>query len=206
MFKERYETLCNKESDINELLPTLYKYACECNSIAELGVRGKVSTYAFLYALENKPSSLYCFDIANLDLNDIQQEIFENNISINLVDYTNMNDLNVDISNDTYDLTFIDTFHCYPQAKEEFLKFAPKTSKYIILHDYITDGDKGECVRLKYEQQHYESLVKQFNNKYTIDDFKCGLKRAINEFLEENKEWKILEIFENNNGLIILTK
>jgi hypothetical protein len=46
--KKKYNELCNIPSDINEHLPTLYKYACECDSILELGVRGCVSSWAFL--------------------------------------------------------------------------------------------------------------------------------------------------------------
>ena len=49
--EEKYKFLCKKPSDINEHLPTLYKYASECESIAELGVRGVISTWALLYGL-----------------------------------------------------------------------------------------------------------------------------------------------------------
>jgi hypothetical protein len=33
-----------------------------------------------------------------------------------------------------------------------------------------------------------------------------GLKKAIDEFLLENPEWKLLEKFTNNNGLTILER
>jgi hypothetical protein len=51
-FIERaYNILCDTPSDINEHLPTLYKYATECGSILELGVRGCISSWALLNGL-----------------------------------------------------------------------------------------------------------------------------------------------------------
>jgi hypothetical protein len=41
---------------------------------------------------------------------------------------------------------------------------------------------------------------------YTVDEIRCGLGKAINEFLETNTDWKLLEKFTNNNGLTILKK
>jgi hypothetical protein len=37
--ENKYIELCDKESDINEHLPTLYNYASRCESILELGIR-----------------------------------------------------------------------------------------------------------------------------------------------------------------------
>ena len=44
----KYETAKSKVSDINEHIETLYEYATECTSIAELGVRSMVSTWAYI--------------------------------------------------------------------------------------------------------------------------------------------------------------
>ena len=55
-----YNTLCNIPSDINEHLPTLKKYAEDCQSITEMGVRYGCSTWAFI---EGKPKKLSCYDI-----------------------------------------------------------------------------------------------------------------------------------------------
>ena len=41
--KNRYTRLCATKSDINEHLPTLYRYATQCERIVELGIRGGVS-------------------------------------------------------------------------------------------------------------------------------------------------------------------
>ena len=57
VLKTVYNRLCknnmsNKNSiDIMEHLPTLCKYAKECNSILETGVRGCISSWSFLYGL-----------------------------------------------------------------------------------------------------------------------------------------------------------
>jgi hypothetical protein len=40
--KNKYNNLSRFPSDINEHLPTLYKYATECETILETGVRGCV--------------------------------------------------------------------------------------------------------------------------------------------------------------------
>jgi hypothetical protein len=39
-----YNELCNRRSDINEHLPTLYRYAKQCESVFETGVRGCISS------------------------------------------------------------------------------------------------------------------------------------------------------------------
>jgi hypothetical protein len=50
--ERKYISLCNEErSDINEHLPVLCEYAKDCESIIELGVRGQISTYAFVREL-----------------------------------------------------------------------------------------------------------------------------------------------------------
>lgn len=205
--EEKYKERCNTSSDINEHLPTLFKYAQQCESVAELGVRGVVSSYAFLWGLIQNNSNtkvFYIFDISYCDVSEITQDAFYNHVE--LVDYIPKNDLLVDISDDSYDLTFVDTFHCYPHCYEELSKFHSKTNKYIILHDTTIDGETSECVRLGYESNHYDSLVQQYNNKYTIDEFKMGLQFAVARFLKENPNWRLLEKFENNNGLTVLTK
>ena len=60
-FKTKFYALCSKSSDINEHLPTLYKYSNDCESVLELGVRGIVSSWAISYGLlnNNKPNKKY---------------------------------------------------------------------------------------------------------------------------------------------------
>ena len=86
------------------------------------------------------------------------------------------------INIDPTDLLFIDTWHVYKQLKQEFELHAGKVSKYIILHDVITFGTIGE------------------------DGSEFGLTNAVSEFLSNNKSWTIEKMFNNNNGLCILSK
>jgi hypothetical protein len=79
------------------------------------------------------------------------------------------------------DLLFIDTWHVYRQLKEELRLHADRARKYIILHDTTTFGLRGE-------------------------DGGEGLIKAVDEFLSDNREWSIKEVFANNNGLTVLQR
>lgn len=204
----KYENAKSRVSDINEHIETLYNYSTECTSIAELGVRNMVSTWAFLRGLrdskikEQAKLRYYGFDIVDIDDSNLNRICFENDIDC--TGHFAQSDLAVDISTETYDMVFIDTAHNYPHCYEELCKFAPRTNKYIILHDTTIDGERSEYVRLGYEPQHYQMLVEQYGGKYTEEDFKKGLMYALGEFIEENPRWQIWESKENNNGLTIL--
>ncbi len=117
----RYNRLCKQESDINEHLPTLYKYASQCESIIELGVRGVVSSYAFVYGLLNNNSSnkkILLNDIEQCNISRLLQ--LTNHLKID-IKYEWINDLDLEIK-ENYDLTFIDTWHVYGQLKRELEK------------------------------------------------------------------------------------
>lgn len=108
--KNKYTILSNTNSDINEHLPTLYKYATECESIIELGVRGCVSSWAFVYGLlnNNKPiKKILLNDITACDINELLT--VTNRLAIN-IDYKWINDLEL-VVNENVDMTFIDTWH-----------------------------------------------------------------------------------------------
>lgn len=80
------------------------------------------------------------------------------------------------------DLLFIDTLHRYEQLKEELRLHANKAKKYIVFHDttLFEKVDEGGGGR--------------------------GLWPAIEEFLNENKNWQIKERYTNNNGLTVLRR
>ena len=103
---------------------------------------------------------------------------------------------------ENYDLTFIDTWHVYGQLKRELEKFSKVTNKYIIMHDTTIDEIDGETIRrddMNAEEQTLESGI-------PLNEINKGLKPAIDEFLENNSNWKIKEVFTNNNGLTVLEK
>ena len=196
----KYKYVCSDKGDINEHLPTLYKYASECESVIELGVRKVVSTYAFVNGLLNNNSSnkkLLLNDINSCDISELLEITKDLKVDIK---YEWMNDLELEIK-ENYDLTFIDTWHIYGQLKRELEKFSKLTNKYIIMHDTTVDAIKGETIRMGWnaEEQSKES-------GYPVEEIKKGLMPAIEEFLENNKNWIMKERFTNNNGLTILEK
>lgn len=177
--EEIYVEKCGIPSDINEHLPTLKKLGEECETITEMGVRWVVSTYALMSA---KPKKLTSIDIVPLEqygnnASDLEKLASENGVEFKFV----LGDTtNIEI--EETDLLFIDTWHVYEQVKKELELHANKVKKYIAFHDTVTFGEHGEGGKHR------------------------GLMPAINEFLDENPEWYIYRVYNNNNGLLILKR
>lgn len=196
-----YNYLCDQTGDINEHLPTLAQYASECESVAELGVRGCVSSWAFCKGLLDNGSSnksLFMNDIEQCDVELLESVANESGI---VASHQWINDLNVDLSNRRFDLVFIDTWHVYGQLKRELATYAPITNKYIIMHDTEVDGIYGETIRIgwnPYEQSAFTGIP--------VDEIMKGLKPAVNEFLANNSDWVLHQHFVNCNGLTILKR
>jgi len=81
------------------------------------------------------------------------------------------------------DLLFIDSFHTYDHLKQELSLHAHKVTKYIVMHDTESCG-----------------LVGGHNTGAK------GLKPAIAEFLEKDKNWYQLAHYPNSNGLTVLKR
>jgi hypothetical protein len=195
-----YNYLCQASSDINEHLPTLYKYATECESVFETGVRGCVSSWALVHGLiRNGKSSrrILLNDISACPIDKLLSATKDLNIDVK---FEWINNLNLTMT-ESVDLTFIDTWHVYGQLKRELAKFAPRTNKYIIMHDTTLDEVYGETIRAGWNpvQQSRESGI-------PVKEITCGLWPAIEEFLAEHPEWTIRERFTNNNGLTVLAR
>jgi len=185
-----YNSLSAHPSDINEHLPTLKKYAEKCDHVTEMGVRYVVSTIALVCG---KPKTLISIDLFHPShygdmgrLNLVQEYSKNNNIDFKFV---LGNTLEIDI--EPTDLLFIDTLHKYGQLKKELERHAKNVKKYIVFHDTTT-------FEYKDEGEYYETDG--------LSNEKVGLWPAIQEFIEANPEWSILERFTNNNGLTILHK
>jgi cephalosporin hydroxylase len=141
-------------------------------------------------------------DIENCDVKEITNAAKDLNIDISFKLENNLL-INFD---QTYDLTFIDTYHVYPQLIRELNKFSQVTNKYIIMHDTTIDEHHGEVIR---SCNGYNFNVVQEHSKktgYSPDDLVKGLRPAIEEFLANNPNWQIKEVFTNNNGLTVLEK
>jgi len=199
--RNNYLYLCNRPSDINEHLPILYKYATKCESIIELGVRGCISSWAFVYGLLNNNSvtkKILLNDITSCDIDNLL--IATKNLNIDLK-YQWINDLDLVIT-ENVDMTFIDTWHVYAQLKRELEKFSVITNKYIIMHDTTIDEIYGETVRIV----EWDAVEQSKWTGFPVEEIRTGLGKAIDEFLIANPQWKLLEKFTNNNGLTILER
>ena len=108
-------------------LETLYKYSLKCDSVLETGVRGVVSSWAFLKGINDSkktPKKIFLNDIQECDI-ELLIEV-SNNLGIE-IQWIWENNLNLVIDS-TFDLVFIDTLHVYGQLKRELNKF----SKFVI--------------------------------------------------------------------------
>lgn len=176
LIENKYKELCATPSDINEHLPTLKKYAEQCSHVTEMGVRGIVSTYALLMG---KPKTMVSYDINMCMWESVKEMVKED------TDFTFIQGNTLIVEIVPTDLLFIDTLHNYSQLSEELRLHAKNVHKYIILHDTTSYEFVGES---------YYGIPQK------------GLWKAVDEFLLNNKDWKIVERFTNNNGLTILGK
>ena len=132
--EEKYQQLCKIESDINEHLPTLEKYAFLSETIIELGVRGMVSTWALLAGL---PREMVSIDIVHPSEHqgDVK-EVEEMAKRVGII-WRFMQASSLEIILPRHDLLFIDTIHSYEQLSQELKLHSPHTTKYIIIHDTV---------------------------------------------------------------------
>jgi len=183
-----YENQCSTPSDINEHLPTLLKYANECEHITEMGVRWVSSTWPLLLS---NPKKMISYDIVtHPQINEVINLSNEYGINYSFIETDVLN-----IQIESTDLLFIDTLHTYNQLVCELDIHSNKCSKYIILHDTTYFGEVDEII--------YEHASNEIKN---IETKKQGLWNAVLDFLdtENGNEWEVHERFTNNNGLTIL--
>lgn len=177
-------------SDINEHIPTMLKYGQECDHITEMGVRGILSTWAWLAcAPKNKFIAYDLYDPSHWG-GDIQAvKDIAKSYGINF-EFIKADILNIDI--EPTDLLFIDTWHHYDQLKLELKLHPDKVKKYIILHDTTKYAEVGES---------------KLNNNTWGDTYSGkGIWFAVEEFLNDNSEWTLHKRFTHCNGLTILER
>lgn len=171
-------------SDINEHLGTLHEYAKKCETIAEMGVRSVVSSYAFALA---KPKKLLCLDLyTNPNVLQFIQECKDENINMEFVEASS---LEYELDQD-YDMLFIDTLHTFQQLTGELNKHHSKVKKYIIFHDTVFWGNMNEDPIDSSDTGERGDTV--------------GLVPAIRNFLKTHPNWKEVCTHTNNNGLTII--
>lgn len=187
--EKKFKEQININSDINQHIETLYKYGKKCDHITEMGVRWVSSTWPLLYS---NPKKIISYDIVkNPNINEVINLSKEYGINFSFIE---VDVLKIEI--EPTELLFIDTLHTYNQLSKELKLHSNKVSKYIILHDTTTFGRKDEMI-----YNHASDIVREKTEKQ-------GLMTAIEDFLknDEGNQWKILEIFENNNGLTVLER
>jgi hypothetical protein len=69
------------------------------------------------------------------------------------------------------------------------------------MHDTSIDEWDGETIRNNWNAQ-----KQSYKTGIPVDEINKGLRPAIDEFLNNNKEWILKERHINNNGLTILEK
>jgi hypothetical protein len=163
-----YARACTNPSDIWEHVPVLNKYGKLCQHITEFGVGHGNSTIAFLHA---QPHKLVCYELNVLPEVGMMRSLAEKTQFLVHQEDTTKAEI------EETDLLFIDTRHVYEQMKAE-LRNAWKVRKFIITHDSVTFGERGE-------------------------DGGPGILPAINELLAK-ETFAVREAFSNNNGLLVL--
>lgn len=168
-------------SDINEHITTLYALAKLCNHVTEFGTRGGVSTAALAFGLaeapDRSPKLLITYDINRSNaVNKIVRFAPDHLKVIHEV----ANVIEMEPIEET-DLLFIDTIHTAEQLSKELALHADRARKWIVMHDTMIFGERGE-------------------------NGKAGLLPALRQFLKTHPEWTVRNHYTNNNGLTVLTR
>ena len=199
-------------SDISYHLPFLHAYAQNSDSVLELGTgKNFRASWAFLRGLaEGKRDNITArrkrfmvgVDLLNIPQTErIQQIATEHNIEYH---FHQDNDLTLPIAAmyGKFDLTFIDTWHCFGQVMRELAIYPAITRKYLIFHDVNIDGVYGEDIRLGTD---LGESVKRTNMSYA--EIAIGLRPALNWFTENHSdEWKAVLWTDDVVGLVVLER
>ena len=174
---EIYNQKCEENSDICQHLPTLKRYAEDSDIIVELGVRSIVSTWAFLMG---KPKELYSVDIYHPS---------------HYLDY-DLNGCNLEL------------VESLSKKQGTFFKFIQHDSRTVELpkcglmfFDTLHTNEQ-----LKAELKHHHKNVSKYMIFHDTVSYESELISPINNFLSQNKDWDVLEVFYNNNGLMVLKR
>lgn len=121
-----YHERCRMQTDINEHLPTLFRYAKRCEHVTEFGIRDGHSTHALLAGLDEQKGTLISYDIMPIRF----EKPICNAEWIPIVRDTKDIDLFV-----FTDLLFVDSNHKYPHVRMELFNYQKFIRRWIIMHD-----------------------------------------------------------------------
>jgi len=115
--------------DIFQHVPTLRRFATNCDSVVEFGFSIGCSARGLLAA---RPKKLHCVDINYCaEEQNLSKVAEENNIEFK---FTTNDSLKVDIGK--VDLLHLDSNHSFKHVVQEFQIHSSNVSKYILGHDY----------------------------------------------------------------------
>ena len=95
------------------------------------------------------------------------------------------------------DLLFIDTIHTYGHVKYELEFHADKVKKYIVFHDTDLFGHVEESWGV--------DAFKSSMNR-VAENHPQGIVPAINEFLDNHPEWRVIYHSKESSGLSIIER
>ena len=163
-----FQLACKNQTDINEHLPTLEKYANMCTHITELGTRFGNSTITFLHSAKNNGSRFVAYDPqTNEKIDYIKLLAKENNVDFEMNICMPFNDEHTESIIEETELLFIDTNHNYESIKEDVELHSPRTKRFMIMHDSVSFWERGQG----------------------YDNGGGGMKLFLEPFIENNKEW-----------------
>ena len=131
------------QSDINEHISVMHKYANECEHITEFGVRTGVSTWAWL---ASRAKVVRCFDIQNVS-NNLKHHYESASETKKDFTFTCVSTVADKLDIEETDLLFIDTEHTYDQCSKELKKHGSKVRKYLIFHDTTLCPDLNRAIQ-----------------------------------------------------------
>jgi hypothetical protein len=194
----QYESKRRIPSDINEHLPTLYKYAKMCDTIVECSVCEICSSYAFASGLIGNPKNV--FTIVD-PFRSHSVDMFTDMCAREGVNVKFIQDSDLTCPLVETDLLFIDTWHVYAQLKRELAHWHSSVKKYIIMHDTTVDEWYGESIRGNFDIE-----AQARSSGFPASEIAKGLWPAITEFMRDYPEWVLTERNINNNGLTVLSR
>jgi predicted O-methyltransferase YrrM len=126
MSQSRYDETRTRSSDIQDHLPYFVDLCITHNiqTVIELGVRGGISTAAWLWGLEQTGGHLYSVDIDPAPY-EADNWTFIQGDDLIIADQLP----------DEADVIFVDTSHTYEQTKAEIELYLPRTRKFMLFHD-----------------------------------------------------------------------
>ncbi len=200
--KIRHEQMKTQKSDINEHQVALRDLAKQCSVVAELGVRSIVSSWSLAFGLSLAPGKklLFLSDIDDPPSGSLLELKQASSLHEIKVDFIKGSDLESTFPVELFDFVFIDSWHVKGQLSRELERFAPRTTKFLAMHDTTIFGEQSEVALVT------EDLIRL--SGFTREEIAGGLWGAIEDFLisPEGRNWKVKQRYVNNNGLTVLER